>query len=168
MDSILDDLAEWQVPTSLEEAYVFCDQLCRVYREAEAEVRDAIRSAVAANENVRGSLLYDTISEVGPGGFLVEAARRAHEADDYLSYLRTALVVISITDGFGDSRDTLMWLAERWREAESQGVDPAPIFEEIGRISSGEPIHMIGGPTARMILQMLDEGRRDQLQWPSS
>ena len=70
-----------------------------------------------------------------------------------------------MTDGFDDSRDTLMWLAEQWREAEAQSVDPAPLYEEIGNISSTEPIHMIGGPTAGMILQMLDERRREQLKW---
>ena len=80
MDSIVGEIAKWPGPTSLEEGYDFCDQLCRTYSEADAEVRDVIRKAVASNENVRGSLLYNTISEVGPGGFLVEAARRAHEA----------------------------------------------------------------------------------------
>ena len=165
MDSIIDRIAKWPGPTSLEEGYNFCGQLCRTYSEADAEVRDAIRKAVASNENVRGSLLYNTTSEVGPGGFLVETARRAHEAGDYLSYLRRALLAISMTDGFDDSRDTLMWLAEQWREAEAQSVDPAPLYEEIGNISSTEPIHMIGGPTAGMILQMLDERRREQLKW---
>ena len=165
MQLILEEITKWSGPTSQEDGYDFCDQVCRAYGDADADTREELREAVACNERVSGWLLYDTISEVGPGGFLVEATKRATETGDYQSYPRSALLTISITNGFGDSRNTLMWLAELWREAEAHGVDPSSAYEEIGRISRAEPIHMIGGPTAGMILQMLDERRRDQLRW---
>ena len=128
-------------------------------------LRDAIRGAVASRPIVRDGLLFNTTGEVGPDGFLVEAARRAKESGDYAGYLRRGLLAISITDGFDDSRDTLMWLADQWRESEQQGVDPTPLYEEIGNLSSKEPVHSIGGPTAGMIRQMLNPRRRDQLKW---
>ena len=126
MNSFLDRVAKWPGSTTPDERYDFCDQLCRSYEEAAAGLRDKCREAVAANENVASALLYNSLGGVGEGGFLIEAARRAAESGDYVAYLRRALLAISITDGFPDSRDTLLWLADLWRDAERQGVDPTP------------------------------------------
>jgi hypothetical protein len=166
MKSLLDRMADWQGTASVEEVFDFCDTLCRVYLEGDVELRSELRKAVAANQRLRDSLLYNSLYQVGPGAYLTEAARRAHVSGDYTRYLRSALLTISLTDGFDDSRDTLMWLADLWREVEEKGVHPDPHFREIGDISSTEAIHIVGGPTAAMILQMLDKRRRDELRWP--
>ena len=163
MHPIVREIVNSQRIASLPEAHDFCKSLCQVYSQADPELRHEIRNAVAANDNVRHGLLENAIDEHGPEGFLAASANLAKEAGDYANYVRTALLVISITDGFEDSRDTLMWLAELWHDAESHGIDPAPIYTEIGRISSTETIHAIGAPTAGMILQMLSQHRRDQL-----
>ena len=165
MNTILDLIANWEGTDSHEEAFDFCDQLCEIYQNGNELLRSAIRRAVTSKPSVRECLLFNTAFEVGPGGFLVEAARRAKESGDEEGSLRRALLAISITDGFDDSRDTLMWLADQWRESEQQGVDPTALYEEIGNLSSREAIHSIGGPTAGMILQMLNPRRRDQLKW---
>ena len=166
MNSLLERIADWQGSASLDEVFDFCDRLCRTYLEANAELRSELRKAVAAQPKVRNSLLHNSLDQVGPGGYLVQAAKRAEMTGDYTSYLRSALLAISLADGFDDSRDTLMWLAELWREVEEKGVDPEPHYQEIGGISSTEALHVIGGPTAAMILQMLHVRRRNELKWP--
>ena len=88
MQRILEEITKWTGPTSRDDGYDFCDRVCRAYRDADSDTREELREAVACNERVSGWLLYDTISEVGPGGFLVEAAKRATETGDYQSYLR--------------------------------------------------------------------------------
>lgn len=165
MNPICDRIRQWQGGTSGEQAFEFCEEICQMYLAADRELRAEVRAAVAANETVRQSLLYSTLQEVGSGPFLAEVARRADSEGQPVRYLRAALLAVSLTDGFPDSRDTLMWLADLWREMQAHGVDPAPHYQQIGEISSDEPLHMIGGPTSLMILSMLDEHRRDQLRW---
>jgi hypothetical protein len=165
MTSIVDRIVKWQGSTTPSETYDFCDLICRAYEDADGDLRAELRQAVAANKKVSSSLLNDSLDEFAAGGYLVEMAKRAKKTGDYSIYLRSALLAISITDGFEDSRDTLMWLADLWRDSEEQGMDPSPHFRAIGKISSTETVHMIGGPTAAMILQMFDERRRNELRW---
>ena len=166
MRSLFDGIAGWQGTASGDEAFDFCDRLCQTYLEGDADLRSELRKAVVANEKVRDSLHYGSSDQVSPEGYMKEAARRAQISGDYTRYLRSALLAISLTDGFNDSRDTLMSLAELWQEVEEKGVDPEPHFREIGEISSTEAIYMIGGSTAAMIMQILLERRRNESKWP--
>jgi uncharacterized protein (TIGR03067 family) len=106
--------------------------------------------------------------EIGAGPYSIEAATRAENEKNPANSLRSALLAVSLTDGFDDSRVTLLRLADLWRGMEAKGVDPAPHYQEIGELSSDEEVHVIGGPTKGMILQMLDEHRRDALRWPAA
>jgi len=149
MTLLLDGIAKWR-PASLDEVCDFCDRLCRTYFEANADLRSKLRRAVAANQAVRNSLLGDSL-------------KHAVSTPDYTTYLRSALLAISLTGGCVDPLDTRMWLAELWRQAEEQGVDPEPHYRQIGGISSTEAIRTDLGPTEAMIVQMLDERVRNAL-----
>jgi len=59
-----------------------------------------------------------------------------------------------------DSRDVLLGLNANWRWAQAQGLDPLPIFQEIGAISSSEETHLVGGSAQAMILGAVEDGER--------
>jgi hypothetical protein len=163
---ICERIKGWNGAASREHLLDFFDELCQTYVSAEPVQRSEIRKAVAANECIRDSLFHDPGARVGFGPYLDEIGRRAEADNDYTAFLRSALLVISLTDGFGDSRETLLWLADLWRAMEEKGIDPTRHYREIGEISSKEIVHFIGGPTKGMILQMLDKAHRDALKWP--
>jgi len=102
MNSLLERIADWQGSASLDEVFDFCDRLCRTYLEANAELRSELRKAVAAQPKVRNSLLHNSLDQVGPGGYLVQAAKRAE-----ITIERTLLELAKI--GYADIRKAVRW-----------------------------------------------------------
>lgn len=145
------------VPTDPDRMVIYFDEMESNYLAADAAGRAAYRRAMAANPKTAEALL---------GSYLEEVKKRAEATGEPTKCVRAALLAISLTDGFGDSRDTLLWLPRLWQYAEENGIDPAPHFREIGEISSPEVVHVIGGPARDMILQMLDAERRRILLQP--
>jgi len=147
-------LKEWNAASSIEQIVDFFDGLCNTYRHANADERKAIREAIKHNHNIYSALLYDSIAAVGNGPYLAILAE-TKRLKDYASYLDAALTVVSITGGFGDSRDTLLWLDRLWDDAEEHGVNPRPNFESAANLSdtTENRLSMFGGSTKGMILQ---------------
>ena len=76
---------------------------------------------------------------------------------DFSTVLEAALTAVSITGGFGDSRDTLLWLDSLWTSAEQGGIDPRPFFERSAELSDTEETRhpIFGGSTRGLILLLV-------------
>lgn len=150
-------LKDWKGDGPIEGHLDFLDGLCKMYRFADSDERESIREAIRHNPNIYSALLYDSNAAVGSGRYLAVIAN-TRRSEDYPAYLEAALTVISITGGFGDSRDSLMWLDRLWLDAEKHGVNPRPFFERSACLSdTTENRHrMYGGSTQGMILQSME------------
>jgi hypothetical protein len=152
MNPICERVRQWETAASPQELLVFFDQLCDGYLRADPPLRAEIRKAVAESPKVFHSLLYDSLSQVGPGSYLVEVAKRAEAEKNYTGYLRSSLLAISLSGGFGDWRDTIVWLGERNKEAKRRGIDARPYFDEISGISDSSNEHGISGMSTRDLI----------------
>jgi hypothetical protein len=149
MNAVCEQVEQWPGAATREEALAFFDRLCDGYSRADPHLRTEIRRAVSANPSVYRSLLFDSLGAVGIGPGLALAAERAEAETDYSAYLRSALITISLTGGFGDWRDTILWLGELRQESLKRGIDPRPHFEAVAAMSDGENRHGISGMSTR-------------------
>jgi hypothetical protein len=154
IDAAVTRLENWTGDEPIETAVGFFSEICKIYRTANEEQRAALRQAVQRNPRAYACLLYDSNAWVGLGPYLAWSKENAQH--DFAAYFQTALIVFSLTGGFGDSRDSLLWLDNLWTEAEKQGIDPKPHFEEVAALSdTRETRHPIfGGSTKGLILQL--------------
>jgi len=133
-DATLDELkdrlkaVEAQCPSSplviyapKEEHEQFFDDLCRIYLEASARERQAIRNAVAGKKGVLNCLL----------GHVYKSAERFRATGDK-QWLQIGLAAAAIQQGGYDQRDFLLALAELYVTVEEVGLDPKPEFQAIG------------------------------------
>lgn len=141
---------------SIDETVGFFKELCRAYREVDAAQRQVIRDAIRRNKHLSDALLYDTNAAVG-GGTYLQAISDAVETENYESYLVEVLTVASMTNGFGDPRDTLVWLDGIWHNAEKNEIDPKSHFEVAANLSDATEYldPMFGGSTKGLILQCI-------------
>jgi hypothetical protein len=147
-------LREWNGADSIEQLVNLVDNLCYAYRQASASQRMAIRKIIRKNRDLYSALLYDSIAEVGGGPYLAAIAdSKRHE--DHASYLDAALTVVSMTEGFGDSRDTILFLDGLWDDAEENRIDPKSHFEYAANLSdtTENRLSIFGGSTKGLILQ---------------
>jgi hypothetical protein len=152
MEMICEQVKQWNGVASREETLAFFDRLCESYLQAHPPLRGEIRQAVAGNPMAYRSLLYDSLGAVGIGPYLALAAERAVAERNYLAYLRLALLTISLTGGFGDWRDTIVWLGSLHEEARKRGIDARPHFEEIAVLSDSENQHGISEMSTRDLI----------------
>lgn len=83
----------------------------------------------------------------------------------FVASLCASLLVYSLTYRY-DSRDALMALAGLWRWAEEKGLDPMSHFRAMGRISSPEETHLVGGSAKGMMMRVaMDAHYRAKLKW---
>jgi hypothetical protein len=149
MEMVCEQVRQWDGAASREEALAFFDRLCESYLQADPPLRSRIRQAVAGSPAVYRSLPSDSLGAVGIGPCLALAAERAEAKKDYLAYLRSALLTISLTGGFGDWRDTIVWLGRLREEARKRGIDPRPHFGEVAALSDCENRHGISEMSTR-------------------
>jgi hypothetical protein len=156
-EELMSKLEAWTGSESTEELTRFFDNLSEVYRNADDDGRAALRKAVRGNPHAYASLLYDSPGHVGAGPYLAWLAKEKGPHDP-AAFLESALTVISLTDGFGDSRDTLLLLDRLWDEAESRGIEPKEHFEKAAELSDVEEKRhpMFGRSTKGMILQVVE------------
>ena len=143
----------------------FLDDVCAAYRTVTEEQRATFRAVVRNCPFVRHEflqLLRPFKARVGLGVCSTSAeAQGAHR--DFAKYLETALTVVSITGGFGDSRGTLTWLDDLWMTAERNEIDPMPFFVRIADLSDTEESRspLFGRSTRGLILLAVPSGRSD-------
>ncbi len=152
METICEQVKQWDGESSRHEALAFLDRLCESYLQADAPLRNDIRKAVIANPWVYRSLLYDSIGAVGVGRFLTLAAERAEVENNYVSFIRSALLTIALTGGFGDWRDTIAWLGRLHEEARKRGIDSRPHLEEIAALADSQNQHGISEMSTRDLI----------------
>jgi hypothetical protein len=152
MQMICEQVKQWNGVATREDTLAFFDRLCENYLQAHPQLRGDIRQAVTGNPMAYQSLLYDSLGAVGVGPYLALAAERAEAERNYLAYLRLALLTISCTGGFGDWRDTIVWLGSLHEEARQRGIDARPHFEEIAALSDGENQHGISEMSTRDLI----------------
>jgi hypothetical protein len=152
VQTILEEVRQWNGVDSREEALAFLDMLCASYLQADPVLRNNIRQAVAANPPVYPRLLYDSTGAVGAGPCLMFAAERAQATNDYVIYLRATLVTIALTGGLGDWRDTIAWLERHYEEAHKRGIDPRPHIEELALLADSQNQHGISRMSTRDLI----------------
>jgi hypothetical protein len=118
----------------------FLELLDKAYVRVSTTERDAFRNLFRADERLDRQVAEQ----------LQRIAEQAEKAGEFEACLRARLLWISLLHHY-DSRDALMGLAEIWQWAERKGLDPAPLFQEIGEVSSSEITHLIGGSAQGMI-----------------
>jgi hypothetical protein len=160
VDAAAARLVDWTGDEPIETAVGFFSEICKIYRTANDEQRFALRKAVRDNPRAYASLLYDSNAWVGMGQCL--AWWKENAPNDFTTYFQNSLTVFSLTDGFGDSRDTLLWLDGLWSEAERKGIDPKPYFEEAAALSDARVTRheMFGGSTKGLILKLVEYSPR--------
>jgi hypothetical protein len=124
----------------------FLELLDEAYVRASASERDAVRALFRADEQLDRQIFEQ----------LQGVAEQAEKAGEFEASLRAQLLEFSLTYHY-DSRDALMSLAEMWQWAQSKGLDPAPLFREIGDVSSPEATHLIGGSAQGMIFRVAED-----------
>jgi hypothetical protein len=135
-------------------AQAFYAAIEEAYVPAPRPDRDALRRAIADDEQL-DSLVATQLSTY---------SEQAAHAGAFVASLRASLLVYSLSYRY-DSRDALMDLAELWRWAEEKGLDPMPHFRAIGRISSPEHTHLVGGSAKGMMRAVaIDADYRAELQ----
>ena len=113
IDRLVSRLRDWPDSVKADEAMPVLDGICTAYRTADDQQRAALRAAVRRTPLVRDYLLEPYLTWV--------ATERG--PDDFSNVLEAALAAVSITGGFGDSRDTLLWLDSLWTAAGQHGID---------------------------------------------
>jgi hypothetical protein len=142
----------------------FWSSVLQTYESTSAAAREYLRAAVKSNKVAQKTLLCDEVLAIGEGPYLSAYRVETEDATDVQGWLREVLCVISLTDGFDDSRDTIMFLAGLWRQAEESGTDPSPYFRHFADISSERVEHTICGPTKMMLKTILDPKTRKYYQ----
>lgn len=141
----------------------FWKNVLETYESVSPEDRQYLRSAVRANSEAKNQLLCDDVLKIGEGPFFIDHTDGV-EGVDVQQWLREVLCVISITDGFDDSRDTMTFLPHLWKQAEEAGIDPSPHFQHYAEISSEIREHTICGPTKLLLQMMLDPAIRENYE----
>ncbi len=149
---ICEQVKQWNAAPSREAALAFFDRLCECYLQADPPLRSELRQVVAGNPTVYRDLLYDSLGAVGIGSCLELAAERAESEQNYVAYLRSALFAISLTGGFRDWRDTIVWLGSLREEAWKRGIDPRPHYEDMAALSDCENQHGISEMSTRELI----------------
>ena len=147
MDRLVSRLRDWPDSVKADEAMPILDDVCAVYRTADDDQRAALRAVLRKTPLACDHLLEPYLEWVA-----VEQGQ-----SEFLKLLEAALTAVSITGGFGDSRDTLLWLDSLWTAAEQHGIDPKPVFEEFAELSDTEETRhpIFGGSTKGLILLLL-------------
>ena len=145
--------------------FEFLDNVLQIFETSSQPAREYLRAAVKSNPVVLKTLFTDEVLAVGAGPYLASEQQSEVGHSDQVSWLRKVLCVVSLTDGYEDSRDTAMYLASLWRQAEDFGLDPTPHFQHYADISSDRPDHTFCGSTQLMMLMVLDPGMRDALRY---
>jgi hypothetical protein len=147
IDRLASRLQGWSDSVKADEAMPVLDDICTAYRTGNDQQRVALRSMVRKTPLVCDHLLEPYLTWV--------ASERGQAA--FSNVLEAALTAVSITGGFGDSRDTLLWLDSLWTTAEQHGIDPQPVFKEIAALSDTEETRhpIFGGSTKGLILLLL-------------
>lgn len=104
------------------------DRLCAAYLGCDSGGRAEIRTCAAERKNLAGALR----------SYASDLAARIRRPED-APILRRALAAISIENCGSDYRDTSMILADLYVRAEEVGIDPKPLFEAAGDLSTDAP-----------------------------
>ena len=147
IDRLVSRLQGWSDSVKADEAMPILDDVCTAYRTATDQQRAALRAVLR-----KAPLVYDHLMEPYLTWVATERGQR-----DFSKLLQAALTAVSITGGFGDSRDTLLWLDSLWTTAEQHGIDPKPFFKEFAALSDTEETRhpLFGGSTKGLILLLL-------------
>jgi hypothetical protein len=133
---LIDTIRRWDRIDSSDEVVSFCDQLLAVYQSAYAENRSLMRGSVAKNRAIWNVLGDDCLSHY------LEHVRQNRDAT---AFLRSSLLVCSLTCGLADWRDTIVWLVQLWDDAKQLGIDPRPHFDDIAAMSETKNCHGFSG-----------------------
>ena len=144
---LVSKLQGWSEHLKADEAMPILDDVCTAYRTANDQQRAALRAVVRKTPLVCDHLLEPYLTWV--------ATERGRS--DFTKVLEAALAALSITGGFGDSRDTLLWLDSLWTTADQHRIDPRPFFKEFAELSDTEKTRHpnFGGSTKGLILLLL-------------
>jgi hypothetical protein len=118
------------------------DRMCAEYLIASSTEREQCRAAVSDKDGVQSFLL----------SYVAACADRIRSPED-LDPLRRGLAAASIENCATDDRDLLVALAKLFVWAERVGIDPAPHFRSVARLSSD--VEPRGGQTS--VSKMLSE-----------
>jgi len=143
----------------------FWTNVLEFFEASSAPAREYLTAAVKSNPAALKTLFTDEVLVIGEGPSLLSEQERAEQSSDHVNWLRRTLCVVSLTDGFEDSRDTMMYLASVWRQAEDYGLDPTPHFQHYANIASDRADHTFCGSAQLMMLMVLDSGTRDSLRY---
>jgi hypothetical protein len=140
-------LQGWPDSVKADEAMPILDDVCTAYRTATDQQRADLRSVVRRTPLLCAHLLEPYLAWVAT----------EQGQSDFLKLLEAALTAVSITGGFGDSRDALLWLDSLWTTAEQHGIDPRPFFKKYAELSDTEETRLpiFGGSTKGLILLLL-------------
>jgi hypothetical protein len=142
----------------------FWTNVLQVFEASPDSAREYLTTAVKSNSAALNTLLSDEVLAVGAGPYLTAPSKHSDGESETVSWLRKVLCVVSLTEGFEDSRDTMIFLANLWRKAEDCGLDPTPHFQHYADISSDRSDHTFCGSAQLMMHMVLDPGLRDSLR----
>ena len=147
IDRLASRLQGWSDSVKADEAMPILDDVCAVYRTADDDQRAALRAVVRKTPPLCVHLLEPYLEWV--------AAEQGQS--EFLKLLEAALTAVSITGGYNDSRDALLWLDSLWTRAEQHGIDPRPYFRKYADLSDTEETRMpiFGGSTRGLLLLLL-------------
>jgi hypothetical protein len=147
IDGLVSRLQGWPDSVKADEAMPVLDDVCNAYRTADDQQRTALRAVVRKTPLACAPLLEQYLTWV--------ATERGQHG--FSRVLEAAMTAVSITGGFSDSRDTLLWLDALWTTAEQHGIDPRPFFERCAELSDTEETRhpIFGSSTKGLILLLL-------------
>ena len=144
IDRLVSRLRDWPDSVKADEVMPFLDDVGAAYRTATDQQRADLRGVVRKTPPLCVHLLEPYLEWV--------AAEQGQS--EFLKLLEAALTAVSITGGYNDSRDMLLWLDSLWTTAEQRGIDPKPFFEKFAELSDTEQTRhpLFGGSTKGLIL----------------
>ena len=147
IDRLVSRLRDWPDSVKADEVMPFLNDVCAAYRTTTDQQRADLRAVVRKTPLLCVHLLEPYLEWV--------AAEQGQS--EFLKLLEAALTAVSITGGYNDSRDALLWLDSLWTAAEQHGIDPKPVFEEFAELSDTEETRhpIFGGSTKGLILLLL-------------
>jgi hypothetical protein len=132
MPRLVSRLQDWSEHLKTDEAMPMLDDVCTASRAANDQQRAALRAMVRETPLVCDHLLEPYLTWL--------ATERGRS--DFTNVLEAALAAVSITGGFGDSRDTLLRLDSLWTHNHPEGVrgaQAAAVAVYLARTGSGKP-----------------------------
>jgi hypothetical protein len=140
---VLHRLGQWRRGKPEAEVVPFVEDLFRRYMAAGEHERRSIRQAVGANR-----ALWD----VGDSDINLYLGHISRDAGAVLGRLRGWLIAVSLTGGFADWRDTIVFLEKLRQEAEAQGIATRPHFEQIAATAESGDIHGMSEMSTRDLI----------------